>query len=177
MKAYGYTIVDDIHMAFSQRCIICGDYGDTSTMQYLLNQLTHNEKTLKSWETPCDFYKHIVKIFTSNKVYVNGKMNQVNIHPGHSAAGSCGLIPTANSSICSDNTFHHSKACDQATINAIFEKTQCPICPLPKTHKENHFFGTFDNRRKCGCKLFWQRMVTLSRIIRRRMNIVWMHRN
>merc|ERR1711884_443216 len=154
MKARGYTTVDDVHMAFSQRCIIRGDYGDTSTMRYMLQQLTHDDKTLKDWDSPREFYKHIVKIFTSDKIYADGKMTPLNVHRGRSTAGSGGLIPTADSSICSDNTFYHPKACDQATIDAIFEKTACPICCLPKTHKDHHFFGTFDRKNQCGCKYF-----------------------
>ena len=157
MKACGYTTVNDVHVAFSQRCIICSHYGDTATMRYLLNQLTNDDKTLKNWKTPHEFYKHIVKIFTSDKIYVNGKMTPVNVHCGCSTAGSGGLIPTANSSICSDITFYNPKTCDQATIDAIFEKKTCPICYLPKTHKQSHFFGTFDYKKQCGCKHFLEK--------------------
>ena len=43
-------------------------------------------------------------------------MTPVNIHHDRSTTGSGGLIPKVDSSICSDNTFYHNKACDQATI-------------------------------------------------------------
>ena len=134
IKKMGYKDVNELHLAYTQRGFHCGAYGEHECLKYIQNKLKNYDLTLNDFDTSLDFLKRMIKQFTNNDVYKDGKMTSLQNHQFNRSAHG----PTDSSFVDINFCLNTTKP-TQEDFDKIMKHTNCPFCCLPKTHQDSYF--------------------------------------
>ena len=129
----GYTCIDDLKIAFTQRGFLHGAYSGHQALKYLTDKLNNDDVQLTKWKTPIDFRKEMTRVYTNNNVYKDGKMTKLNNNQ-------LGLARNARLSNANENEFClNVTPRTQEDADAIMSQTNCLLCQYPPSHAKAHY--------------------------------------